>query len=59
MLKSRPKNNVMTLRLNEEELALLKKAAVYSKLAPGPYIRMVVLQEAEKRVRFYEKIKTL
>lgn len=48
----------ITLRFTEEERQLLAKAAEFSKLMLGSYIRMVLLQDAEKRVKFYEKIKS-
>lgn len=53
------KNKIMTIRLTDQEHELLLKAAKYSKLTTGAYVRMVVLQDAEKRVRFYEKVKSL
>ena len=48
----------ITMRFTEEERRLLEKAAELSKIMLGSYIRMVLLQDAEKRVRFYEKIKS-
>lgn len=47
----------ITMRFTEEERKLLAKAAEFSKLMLGSYMRMVLLQDAEKRVKFYEKIK--
>ena len=51
------KNKIITIRMTEDEHEQLQKAAKYSKLTTGAYVRMVVLQDVEKRVKFYEKIK--
>lgn len=48
----------ITMRFTEEERQLIAKAAELSKIMLGSYIRMVLLQDAEKRVKFYEKIRS-
>ena len=51
------KTDRVTIRLSEDDLRIIQKAADYSKLSMSSYIRMVVLQDAEKRVNFYERIR--
>lgn len=43
------------IRLSETDLAVVREAAKYSRLTPSTYSRMVLLKDAENRVRFFRK----
>lgn len=43
------------IRLSETDLAVVREAAKYSRLTPSAYSRMVLLKDAESRVRFFRK----
>jgi len=43
------------IRLSETDLAVVREAAKYSRLTPSAYSRMVLLKDAENRVRFFRK----
>lgn len=53
------KTEIVCIRFDADDRALLERAASLSKLSLTSYIRMVMLKDAEKRVDIYKVIREM
>lgn len=45
------------VRMSDYDLAIIKEASGYARLTPSAYARMVLVKDAESRVKFFRRLK--